>query len=55
MTWNHERARGFYRGLGTNLVRVIPGTCITLVVYENIAWLLRRQAARREEGSLTVS
>lgn len=46
-TWTEEGVRGFYRGLGTNLVRVLPGTCVTFVVYENIAWLLRRGAARR--------
>ena len=40
--------RGFYRGLGTNLVRVLPGTCVTFVVYENLAWLLRTSAAARE-------
>ncbi len=40
--------RGFYRGLGTNLVRVLPGTCVTFVVYENLAWLLRSTAVRRE-------
>ncbi|KDQ65082.1 hypothetical protein JAAARDRAFT_28748 [Jaapia argillacea MUCL 33604] len=48
-TWREERFAGFYRGLGTNLVRVIPGTCVTFVVYENIAWLLRRSAVRRED------
>ena len=47
-TWKHERLAGFYRGLGTNLVRVLPGTCVTFVVYENIAWLLKRAAVRRE-------
>ncbi len=40
--------RGFYRGLATNLVRVLPGTCVTFVVYENIAWVLRTQAAKRD-------
>jgi solute carrier family 25 folate transporter 32 len=40
--------RGFYRGLATNFVRVLPGTCVTFVVYENIAWLLRIAAAKRE-------
>lgn len=40
--------RGFYRGLGTNLVRVLPGTCVTFVVYENLAWLLRTTAVARE-------
>jgi solute carrier family 25 (mitochondrial folate transporter), member 32 len=48
-TWVEEGPRGFYRGLGTNLVRVLPGTCVTFVVYENIAWLLRTGAARREK------
>jgi solute carrier family 25 folate transporter 32 len=46
-TWAEEGTRGFYRGLGTNLVRVLPGTCVTFVVYENLAWLLRTTAANR--------
>ncbi|EIM85491.1 mitochondrial carrier [Stereum hirsutum FP-91666 SS1] len=48
-TYRNEGPRGFYRGLGTNLVRVLPGTCVTFVCYENLAWLLKRAAARREE------
>ena len=48
-TWQGEGFSGFYRGLGTNFVRVLPGTCVTFVVYENIAWLLRTSAAKREE------
>ena len=47
-TWAEEGVRGFYRGLGTNLVRVLPGTCVTFVVYENLAWLLRTTAVKRE-------
>lgn len=47
-TWAHEGITGFYRGLATNLVRVLPGTCVTFVVYENIAWLLKRAASRRQ-------
>ncbi|KAH8102287.1 mitochondrial FAD carrier protein [Cristinia sonorae] len=47
LTFAHEGLRGFYRGLGTNLVRVLPGTCVTFVVYENLAWLLRTVAARK--------
>ncbi|KAF8629595.1 hypothetical protein AX15_003341 [Amanita polypyramis BW_CC] len=47
-TWSNEGIRGFYRGLGTNMVRVLPGTCVTFVVYENLAWLLRTSAAKRE-------
>lgn len=48
-TFASEGMAGFYRGLGTNLVRVLPGTCVTFVVYENIAWLLRMVAVRRDE------
>ncbi|KAF5336943.1 hypothetical protein D9611_002885 [Ephemerocybe angulata] len=48
-TWAHEGIKGFYRGLGTSLVRVLPGTCVTFVVYENLAWLLRTSAAKREQ------
>ncbi|KAF9449559.1 mitochondrial FAD carrier protein [Macrolepiota fuliginosa MF-IS2] len=47
-TWKQEGLRGFYRGLGTSLIRVLPGNCITFVVYENLAWLLRTSAARRD-------
>ncbi|KAI0329966.1 mitochondrial carrier [Cubamyces sp. BRFM 1775] len=47
-TFAEEGFSGFYRGLGTNLVRVLPGTCVTFVVYENLAWLLRTTAARRK-------
>ncbi|KAI0318098.1 mitochondrial carrier [Amylostereum chailletii] len=49
-TWTHEGYHGFYRGLGTNLVRVLPGTCVTFVVYENLAWLLKRAAVRRDDA-----
>ena len=48
-TWREEGVRGFYRGLGTNLVRVLPGTCVTFVVYENLAWLFKTAARKREE------
>lgn len=30
-----ESWRGFYKGLGTNLVRVTPATMITFVTYEH--------------------
>lgn len=38
--WRYEGARGFYKGLGTNLLRVTPATMITFVTYENISHLL---------------
>lgn len=47
-TWNREGVKGLYRGLGTNLVRVLPGTCVTFVVYENLSWLLRTTAAKQQ-------
>lgn len=38
--WTHEGYRGFYKGLGTNLVRVVPASMITFVTYENIVHFL---------------
>jgi solute carrier family 25 (mitochondrial folate transporter), member 32 len=46
--WQEEGYKGFYRGLGTNLVRVLSGTCVTFVVYENLAWALRTTPLKRE-------
>lgn len=31
-----EGLRGFYKGVGLNSIRVLPSTCITFVVYENL-------------------
>jgi len=33
---------GFYRGLGPNIVRVLPSTCVTFLVYENMKFYLPR-------------
>ena len=46
--WRNEGARGFYKGLGTNALRILPGTCTTFVVYENLVWGFRALALRRE-------
>jgi solute carrier family 25 folate transporter 32 len=32
--YRNERMGGFYKGMGVNLIRVLPGTCITFAVYE---------------------
>lgn len=32
--WANEGLRGFYRGLGPNLLRVLPSTWVTFLVYE---------------------
>lgn len=39
-TWLFEGWRGFYKGLGTNLLRVTPATMITFLTYENIIHML---------------
>jgi solute carrier family 25 (mitochondrial folate transporter), member 32 len=33
--WRQEGFRGFYKGIVPNLSRVLPGTWITFLVYEN--------------------
>lgn len=48
-TWIFEGWRGFYKGLGTNLLRVTPATMITFVTYENISHLLLKK--RHQEPS----
>ena len=32
--WRQEGVTGFYRGLGPNLLRVLPSTWVTFLVYE---------------------
>ena len=46
--WRYEGLRGFYKGLGTNALRILPGTCTTFVVYENLVWAFRSIAAGEE-------
>ncbi len=41
--WRQDGIRGFYRGLGPNLLRVVPSTCVTFLVYENVKWALPRR------------
>lgn len=36
--WREEGLRGFYRGLGTNVLRVLPATWVTFLVYENVRY-----------------
>jgi solute carrier family 25 folate transporter 32 len=33
--WSREGISGFYKGLGPNLLRVVPSSCVTFLVYEN--------------------
>lgn len=32
--WKQEGLGGFYKGMGPNLLRVMPSTCVTFLVYE---------------------
>ncbi|SNX86587.1 related to FAD carrier protein FLX1 [Melanopsichium pennsylvanicum] len=47
LTYTQEGLRAFYKGLVPNLVRILPGTCVTFVVYENVSWVLKGLARRR--------
>jgi solute carrier family 25 folate transporter 32 len=38
--WADAGWKGFYRGLGTNMVRVLPATWVTFLVYENVRYYL---------------
>lgn len=35
--WDERRIRGFYRGISANIVRVLPATTVTFVVYETVS------------------
>jgi solute carrier family 25 folate transporter 32 len=48
-TYRNEGVLAFYKGLGTNALRILPGTCTTFVVYENLVWLFRAMAVKRAE------
>lgn len=38
--WTQEGIKGFYKGLAPNLLRVMPSTWVTFLVYENTRLLL---------------
>ena len=47
---------GFYKGLTPNLVRVVPATMITFVVYENLShYLLKREESKKVVGIVNLS
>ncbi|KAI0898033.1 mitochondrial carrier [Annulohypoxylon nitens] len=41
-TWKEEGWRGFYRGIVPSVVRVLPATWVTFLVYENMKFYLPR-------------
>ena len=44
ITWTAEGLRGFYRGLTPNLIRVMPSSAVTFLVYEQVKALSSRGA-----------
>ena len=40
--WREEGVRGFYRGMVPGVVRVLPATWVTFLVYENVKYYLPR-------------
>jgi len=43
-----EGYRGFYKGLSPNLLRVVPATMITFLVYENLSFYLLKRTSDSE-------
>ena len=39
--WRQEGMKGFYKGLAPNLLRVLPSTWVTFLVYEKTRLFLR--------------
>lgn len=46
-----EGVGGLYKGLGPNIVRVLPSTCVTFLVYENVKFFLPRMWDAEEKGA----
>ncbi|KAL2170955.1 hypothetical protein VTG60DRAFT_4217 [Thermothelomyces hinnuleus] len=51
--WREEGVRGFYRGVMPGVVRVLPATWVTFLVYENVKYYLPRWA-QHEDGRVEV-
>ena len=50
-----EGGIGFYKGLTPNLLRVVPATMITFVVYENLShYLLKREETEKVVGIVSL-
>lgn len=44
-TWRQEGIIGFYKGIVPNVLRVLPGTCITFLIYEELSSLFSGKGA----------
>jgi len=55
--YNLEGWMGFYKGLTPNLIRVVPATMITFVVYENLSYYLlsRRDKSEKVVGIVNLN
>ncbi|KAM0719055.1 hypothetical protein Q7P37_004960 [Cladosporium fusiforme] len=51
--WKNEGLRGFYKGLGPNIIRVLPSTCVTFLVYENMKFYLPRMLQPQHEEHIS--
>ncbi|KAJ9612327.1 mitochondrial FAD carrier protein flx1 [Cladophialophora chaetospira] len=49
--WVNEGLVGYYKGLFPNLLRVVPSTCVTFLVYENTRWALPRLFSDTSENA----
>jgi solute carrier family 25 folate transporter 32 len=38
--YRKEGIRGFYKGVGTALIRILPGQCLTFVTFETVKRLV---------------
>ncbi|GAA6046871.1 hypothetical protein JCM3770_005685 [Rhodotorula araucariae] len=54
-TYRAEGLGGFYKGIAANAVRILPGTCVTFVVYEQTSRFLSRWADRRERAATAAA
>jgi len=50
-TYRGEGPAGFYKGLVPNLLRVVPATMITFVVYENVSRFLQKNQSEEASSS----
>lgn len=47
-TYQKEGFRGYYKGMVPNIVRVLPGTCVTFVVYESMMGWFTQHASHKQ-------
>ncbi|KIW71130.1 hypothetical protein PV04_03334 [Phialophora macrospora] len=47
--WRNEGLVGYYKGLFPNLLRVVPSTCVTFLVYENTRTALPRMFGNADD------